>query len=181
MNDMAILSQLIQDNARVPTHEQYAKCAVRLCEEQAQDSAVTIYGLPDDAMIINADKFTPPRNIFKNSKHECKRADYVIVSEEEKCMVYIEMKRGTDPWESIKQQLLGAHCFMMYCKEIGKAFWNKDAFLQEYRPCFVYIGHAAFPKRGTRDRSNTGNHDTPDKALRITGRRRIPFTQFLGS
>ena len=77
-SDMKILSELIKDDALIPPHREYGKPAVLLRERdpQAQDSKITIRGLPEDALIINADVFAAPKEIFKNTRHECKRADY---------------------------------------------------------------------------------------------------------
>ncbi len=180
MADMDILFQMIQKSALVQSQEKYGKLCVTLSEPQAPDSSTIIRNLPDDAMVIKIDVFPSPDRIFKGKKGECKRADYVIISEEKKCIVYIEMKRTKDGWRQIVQQLLGAQCFIRYCQAIGNGFWNEKHFLYGYKSRFISIGHTSIPKRKTRITRNIKPHDTPGKAMKIDWPHHLQFNQLAG-
>ena len=41
--------------------------------------------------------------------------------------------------KSIIEQLEGARCFVIYCKEIGITFWGKQEFLRDYEFRFLSI------------------------------------------
>lgn len=82
MTDMDILSQMIKDSALVQLGDNYGKPFVKLIESQAPDSLATINHLPADSIVIKADEFRSPNDVFKGEKGECKRADYVLISEE---------------------------------------------------------------------------------------------------
>ncbi len=92
MTDTEILSEMIK--SPVQTSEEYGKLLVKLYETQAPDVNVEIRDLPEDAVIIKADDFPPPDTIFKGEKGECCRADYILISEKEKCILYIELKQN---------------------------------------------------------------------------------------
>ena len=51
------------------------------------------------------------------------------------------MKAGkkTSKEKEIIQQLKGAQCFVEYCQAIGKSFWEKQDFLDDYKYRFVSI------------------------------------------
>ncbi len=78
-----ILSQLIKKHALIELEtEQSKKPRVTLKEPSAKYSFVIISNMPDDALVIKADEFESPSSIFNGKHGECKRADYVIISEE---------------------------------------------------------------------------------------------------
>ena len=89
MPDMDILSQMIKGTTLVQPEEEYGKQLVKLSEPQAPDSKATIRNLPADVMIIKVDAFRSPDDVFNGGNGECKRADYVIISAEKKCIIYI--------------------------------------------------------------------------------------------
>ncbi len=177
MTDMDILSQMIKDTALVPPQYEYGNSLVRLYEPQASDSSATIRNLPADTMVIKVDAFRSPDDIFKGLHGECKRADYVIISAEKKCILYIEIKRTRDGWDRIVKQLMGAQCFIKYCQEVGKVFWNEDSFLDCYEERFISIGHTSIAKRKTRITRKEKRHDTPDSAMKIDWPNHLQFNQ----
>ena len=152
MKDIEILKQMISPRALIELTDEYDKKIAVLDEPQEPDSVVTLRNMPDDAFVIKVDQFSAPNNVFKGSHGECKRADYVIISPEKKRIIYIEIKREKDVWDSIVKQLMGAECFVKYCREIGKTFWNENSFLNDYESRFVSIGHTgrSIPKQKTR-------------------------------
>ncbi len=167
MPDMEILSQLIKNTALVPLQDEYGKSFVILYEPQAPDSSATIRNLPADALVIKVDAFRSPDEIFNGGNGECKRADYVIISAEKKCILYIELKRTKDEWTQIVKQLIGAQCFVKYCQEIGKAFWSENDFLSDYKNRFISIGHTSIAKKKTRITRSADIHDTPENAMKV--------------
>ncbi len=180
MPDMNILSQMFKDAALVQKQEEYGKPLVKLSEPQAPDSVATIRNLPADAIIIKADVFGSPDDIFKGNNGECKRADYVIISAEKKCIIYIEIKRKKDEWNQIVKQLIGSQCFVKYCQEVGKGFWNKDDFLNGYKNRFICIGHTSIPKKKTRITRSADCHDTPDQAMKVDWPNYLQFNHLAG-
>lgn len=180
MPDMDILSQMIKGTALVQPEEEYGKPLVKLSEPQAPDSKAMIRNLPADVMIIKVDAFRSPDDVFNGGNGECKRADYVIISAEKKCIIYIEMKRTKDGWNQIVKQLLGSQCFVKYCQEIGKGFWNQNEFLNGYKSRFISIGHTSIAKRKTRITRNAERHDTPDRAMKVDWPNYLQFNQLAG-
>ncbi|MDD4966081.1 hypothetical protein [Halothiobacillus sp.] len=180
MSEMDILSQMIKGTALVQLEEEYGKPIVKLSEPQAPDSSATIRNLPTDAMVIKVDAFRSPDDVFNGGNGECKRADYVIISEEKKCIIYIEMKRTKDGWNQIVKQLLGSQCFVKYCQEVGKGFWNEKNFLIGYKSRFISIGHTSIAKKKTRITRDAEPHDAPDRAMKIDWPNYLQFGQLAG-
>jgi hypothetical protein len=172
MSDIAILKEMIKESATVPLEDDKGKKRVILKEPPPANYYVTIDGMPDDAqvIVIKADAFPAPRNIFNGSNGECKRADFVIIADTatEKIILCIEMKKNKDQNKTIIQQLIGAKCFIEYCKEIGKAFWKRQNFLDGYQYRFVSIAHIPISKRKTRFAPNP-KYFSEMKILQING------------
>jgi hypothetical protein len=177
MPDMLILSQMIKDSALISLQDEYGKKLVKLCDPQAPDSSATIRNLPSDALVIKVDAFRSPDDIFKGKNGECKRADYVIISAEKECILFIEIKQTKDGWDQIVKQLKGAQCFVEYCKEIGKTFWNESSFMTGYKYRFISIGHTSIPKRKTRITKKLKKHDTPKRAMKVDWSNHLQFNQ----
>lgn len=183
MPDIDILNQMINDSAKVQLLNHYNKMKAELAETACPRSSIVIYGIPENAVIIKVDAFLSPDSVFVGSKGECKRVDYVIVSNEggRKIIVYIEMKARKGQLTEIIQQLKGAQCFIAYCREIGKAFWNEPDFMKKYRHRFVSIGHTSIPKRKTRITRGSGKHDQPEKMLKIDWPHYLQFNKIAGA
>ncbi|MCC3507052.1 MAG: hypothetical protein JGK23_31010, partial [Microcoleus sp. PH2017_19_SFW_U_A] len=190
MSDIAILKEMIKESATVPLEEHKGKKQVILKEPPPADYSVTIDGMPDDAqvIVIKADAFPAPNKIFTSSKGQCKRADFVIVADTptEKIIFCIEMKKNKDQNKNIIQQLTGAKCFVDYCQEIGKAFWNQQNFLEAYEYRFVSIGHISISKGKTRNSRSTETndrlteiHDRPDRMLKISRPNKLQFNHLI--
>ena len=114
---------------------------------------------------------------------ECKRADFVIIADagSKKVILCIEMKAGKGGTEKeIIQQLKGAQCFVVYCQEIGRSFWNIPDFLAGYRYRFISIKEISISKRPTRFDTRIDAHDRPDQMLKISGQRHLQFDHLAG-
>jgi hypothetical protein len=181
MLDAEILNLLLRDAVRVELQNSYGKYYVVLDEPQAVDSSVIIRGLPHDSHVIKVDSFSSPDNIFKGVMGECRRADYVIISESKKRILYIELKKTKAAWGHIVNQLMGAECFVKYCREIGKSFWNEPAFMDEYEHRFISIGHTSIAKRKTRIEKTAARHDAPNRAMKIDWPNTLQFNHLAGA
>ncbi|WP_293151238.1 hypothetical protein [Okeania sp. SIO2C9] len=177
---------MIQPRATVVLESEYQKNIVKLTED-CDSYTVTIYGMPndDEVIVIKVDTFSAPTTIFQANRGECKRADFAIIAdiiEKGKFIVFIEMKGGkkTSKEKEIIQQLKGAKCFVEYCQEIGKSFWEKRDFLDNYKYRFVSIKNIKIPKSKTRYESKAKIHDTPENMLKISSPNHIQFNHLIG-
>ena len=143
MSDIAILKEMIKDTATVPLVDYHnsKKLILEEKDEKKPDDkkanyTVDIVGLPDDSdvIVIKVDAcFKSPNSIFNSGDNNiCKRSDFVVIADTgtDKVIVCIEMKAGWPDSKEIRQQLKGSQCFIRYCQEIGKLFWNQDNFLK---------------------------------------------------
>ncbi|MDR3012684.1 MAG: hypothetical protein LBU70_05670 [Chitinispirillales bacterium] len=175
MTDTDILNEMIKDTALIALQfNEYDKPYILLNEPEIPDSNVTIYQPPLDTIVIKADACFSLDNIFKGEKGECKRADYIIISVEKKCILYVELKMMRDSWGKIVKQFKGAQCFVKYCQEIANVFWNKKDFLAGYKNQFINIRHIS-RKRKTRLDKEKQTHSTPETAMKIYSPGRLQF------
>ncbi len=175
MYDFDILQDLIQDDALALAEDEYNKKIIVLKESgnQQPEYSLKIRNVPDDIIAFKADAFPPPNNIFKNSKGECKRADYVVIASDDRAnwIVHIEMKSGKgDSEKEVEQQLRGAQCLVAYCRAIGQEFWQEPAFLEKknYQQRFISIKNIGVAKRETLIEPKSGQHDMPERMLKIS-------------
>lgn len=183
MTDIEVFAQLINGCGQCPVEESYGKGSVLLKEPCCPDSQVRVQGVPLNAIVVRVDSFASPDNVFANSRGECKRADYAIIAEKNSktVVLYIEMKRTKDSFNDIVKQLTGARCFIHYCAELGKAFWNERDFMRNAEHRFVSIGHTSIGKRTTRIERNGSRNDRPDRALKIDWPHYLQFNQLTGT
>lgn len=181
MPDIEILNQMIKADAKVELEDRNGVNQVKLVEPQ-NNTSVTVSGVPQNAIVIKADAFNSPDSVFQGTKGECKRADFVIVADgsNKKVIICIEMKAGKDSEKEIIQQLTGAQCFITYCQEIGKSFWQESGFLKGYAYRFVSINRISIAKRKTRIDRHSSAHDRPDKMLKISSPNRLEFNHLAG-
>jgi len=78
VNGITILQEMLNVSAQVPLQQSVGSTSVELKDKQAKTS-VEITDLPHDSLVIRAEAFKPP-TVFKGSKGERRRADFVIVS-----------------------------------------------------------------------------------------------------
>lgn len=146
---------------------------------------LNITGIPCDTLAFKADMFPDPGQVFENTRHECKRADYVIFARYEETddvwIVYVEMKRGRGVTQDVELQLRGAKCLVAYCRAVGHEFWRERRFLQHYKERFVRVYDIGIAKRPTRP-SRSGDHDDPTRMLSIPAAKGLlQFNKLLGA
>ena len=189
VNDIEILQDMLSSAVRVPLQQEgQNKPSVQLIDDQAA-TAVEIKGLPYDSIVIRAEDFENPLTIFNGSKGERKRADFVIVSNEEqgKWIICIETQAGNDKSEGhIRAQLKGAQCFIGYCKCIGISFWESVEFLDGYQYRFVSMANINSNKVTKKTRPYSPHiqskgelHDTPDAFLKFLQSPSLYFRKLL--
>ena len=180
--DLNILDKMIQDSAKVPLTKSYDKNQVVLTETHGVKYEVTIKNIPKNTLAIQSDLFPAPKIFFNDTKGECKRADYVIVSDEgdRKVMIFIEMKAGKAEEKEVIKQLKGAEALMTYCQKIGQLFWGESNFLTGYALRFISIKHINMPKRETRTKKNPQRCDRPENMLKIYSPTTLYFNRLIG-
>lgn len=173
MDDLEILNRMIHDSAKVNIESKSGsnKASVTLTESQSSTSKVVISGLPPDAIVIKVDAFRSPDTILTETNSQRKRADYIIVANKKgkKNIVHIEIKTTKASEKDIISQLKGSVCFVCYCREIAKQFWNYRKFLSEFSPRFVsFTRTGSIQKRPTRTTKKHPLNDTPAHMLKVS-------------
>ena len=186
MSDIAILKEMLKDSVTVTLERNPHNSVKKQVTLQESDYAVTIAGMPDEAevIVIKTDAFISPNAVFQNSKHECKRADFVIIANtnNHKVIICIELKaRSTTSTETaVIQQLQGAKCFVTYCQEIGKVFWKDNSFLDDYNYRYVSIRNIGISLKPSRNKKEL-IHDKPEKMLKISSPHHLQFNYLTGN
>ena len=184
-SDLVLFKKLIEQNATLQLERTSYDKTNLILEETATGEAsysVTIKGVPRDAFVIKVDEFQPPDRIFKCKHGECKRADYVLITQSDGgCyMIYIEMKRGGGKRKAIIQQLKGAECFVAYCREIVRTFFQQSEFLtQHYESRYVSIKNIGIKKTPTSQKLPTRLNNTPEDMLTISGKEVLHFNEII--
>ena len=187
MSDIIILKEMLQESliASLNPHPYDINKKQVILSEPDANYSVTI-GVPNESevIVIKTDAFKAPTTTFKSSKHECKRADFVIIinSDKHQKIIFIELKaKSTTSKESdIILQFKGARCFITYCQEIGKLFWDEPNFLENYAYRYVSIRNIGLPKKPTRNKIHP-THDLPEKMLKIGAPNRLILNQLIGN
>ena len=191
MSDFEILQDMIRDEIRALVEYEYSKKTIVLQEpgnRRRTEYSLKIRNLPDEIIAFKADAFPPATGIFRNSRGECKRADFVLFASDDRTnwIVYIEMKSGnTGLASAIEQQLRGAQCLVAYCCAIGREFWKEPRFLKKtnYQQRFVSVKNIGIDKRPTRILPPSGRHDAPERLLKINAPAKgaLQFKNLVGS
>jgi hypothetical protein len=182
-DDLIILREMIASSATVPLTETYNQCyEVTLTEPECPASTITIKGVPQDAIVINIKAFDSSfAAMFNGTKGECKRGDYVIIAEKDGSLVIvcIEMKMTKQHHKrrEIIKQHYGSYCFMCYCSELGKVFWDNPRFLQSVRYRYVSIFSNPIKMKKQLD---LDPHNSPETMLQISGNK-IHFSILAGA
>lgn len=183
VSDIAILNDMIKDTAKISPEKSNRGLEVILTESKQPDSLVTIFGLPNDVIIIKVDKFKEPDTIFNCSGGKCKRSDFAIIADtgNKKVIIHIEIKAAKGkPQKKIIDQLKGSDCVIAYCQKVGQNFYDKQDFLKDYKPRFVAFIHTRIPKTKTRQEHKNNAHGSPDDMLMIDTTNTLTFNHLAG-
>lgn len=184
VNDIQILRDMLKSDVQVALQSGQGKPSAKLTDSQS-NTTVEVKGLPHDSIVIKADCFKGPFAVFKKGLDIRKRADFVIVSNDErgnKWIICIETKGGNKTRAKIAAQLKGAKCFINYCKCIGKSFWESEEFLDGYEYRFVGITDLNFnrSRRQTQPFDPARElHNRPDIFKKLPQRSMIHFSKLI--
>lgn len=184
MDDFQILRVLFKKEALACVKEKKWIILEERNNQNNQSYTLNITGIPEDIIAFKADMFPAPICVFKNTKHECRRADYVIIARDEnrnsrRWIVYVEMKRGRGVTQDVELQLRGAKCLVAYCRAIGQEFWGKRLFLERYTEHFVSVNQIGISKRQTRQTRKLRSGVNMLSISAPSGK--LPFNQLLGA
>lgn len=169
---------MLHPTSLITLQDHYDFKKVRLTESQATDSYIEIHKIPQDAFVIDLDRAFNNQHLFQGSRGECKRADYLIISESAERILFIEMKRSSAKAKHIVEQLRGALCAFEYCQIIAREFFEEAEFLNHYPRRFISIRHTGGEKRKTeieRTAAIGAYHCTPDQHLKVSWANSIQF------
>jgi len=181
--DIEVLHKIIVDDAKLKLQEKYGKLNVILNEPQCSGSLVTICNLPENIIVINLDSYWSIDKMFTHDKGQCKRADFVIIANDNQgVIIHIEIKKKKSLEKIIIQQLTGSKCFILFCQNIGQAqaFWNRTSFLNDYVHRYVSIRNISISKKTTRIPPRCGINDCPERMLKISSPHHLMFQHLIG-
>ena len=179
MSDTTVLKRMFQDEIllRLESHHNNKKKVI-LRELQALDSLVEIHNIPSDSIIIDLDRAFNNSMLFKGDQGECKRADFIVISEEKQKVIFIELKRSNLPSKKdIVNQLKGSFCAFEYCKVIAAEFFQERDFLKHYQLRFVNFRQTNIPKKRTIIKREESLHDSPENPLYINKAQVIQYNK----
>lgn len=141
--DHKILSELIADNVIIPIVSSSSSSNEVILTENIDNTSysIKIKGLPKETFILKADEFLALLNFFKGLQGECKRADYIILTniKNQKIAIFLELKSGNPDNKEIIDQLKGSFCLYKYLQKVGQIFCNYTDFLMDYEIKFAVI------------------------------------------
>jgi len=182
VSDTTVLNRMIKDTAKISLLEHYnGKKKVVLIERGTTGSELEIHNIPHDAVVIDVDSSFENANLFASNASECKRSNYIIVSESKKVALFIEMKKGNPDTAGIIKQLKGGLCVFEYCQSIAREFFSENNFLSEYKKRFVVFKQVNLIKKKTAiDKTVIGSHSSPDNLLKVSWAKTIQFGKISG-
>lgn len=196
------LYSIIDDNAFVLLEEKEVNGLKSLLfsEEKKTDSSVTVLGIPDNLIVIKSDRFQPilqqnpsalaskgmykGYSFFKQDSGAGKRADYILLDEDGKRIVFLELSTGSKSGTKVKFQLVGAHAVLDYIRRVGAHFFGLDfeEFIgKDYTYRFVGALKTSYSirKRNTKFQPQVNGSGINEKDfMRFSGHSKLYFQQF---
>lgn len=182
MPDIIKIKELINNKAKVSITIDNGVYVAELKEMKEPTSIIRVAGIPQNSIIINLDDFFPePNQIFASKKHECCRADFILISSngDDKQIVFIELKGGDVKKKHVKDQMRGAECFSRYVVAILDIFWQYSMPLQDYKKHYVLCKYTSSNKRTTDYSLEYKTNDTLDSILTTKGSHTFQYNQFI--
>ncbi len=178
MSDTTILKRLLKEASLVELEDHYpGKKKVTLREPQADDSYLEVFNVPQDSIVIDLDRAFSNSNFYIGSQGECKRADFIIISEYARKILFIELKKSNEKLHYIIKQLKGALCAFEYTQSIVKHFFDENNFLDNYEKRFISVTRTTPGKRKTSIEKDTKVHNSPDEPLALKWTTSIQFNK----
>ena len=177
MPDMTLLKAMLKDTAQIAIQDHYARKKVVLIEHDTEGSRLEIYNIPEDSLVIDVDASLDIRNLINTTNGACKRADYLIISQEKKLVLFIEMKKGNPKTSDIIKQLKGSLCVFKYCQAIAGQFFDTEDFLDDYKMRFVAFKNVNLTKNKTKIDKMSNDHNTPETLMKVSWAKTIQFNK----
>lgn len=119
----------------------------------------------------------------------CKKADYILIDEENNVVFIIEMKSSSDTETKITAQLKGAFCILKYLEYLILNFSNRFRHnarsmpFNGFRYRFISIKQIGNPTKGNKlqDSINFNDFSTPERFLHLRGRNKITYHHLLNN
>lgn len=183
--DWALLDKMIHRNARIPIDPCDDPKRITLNEEGNGDSYdLKILDAPKDAIVIKVDESFENTELLSSLPDQRRLADFIIVSEQEKIVLFVEMKkkRGLRNLSRKKTvaQLKGGLCVFKYCQSLAEQFHDRDDFLgRGYEQRFVVLVKTAYRPRLTRRKVDILPHDDPGNIMEFYFPSSIEFGEIM--
>jgi hypothetical protein len=121
-------------------------------DSSAKLKKVEIIDVPDNSILIKIDYGKPYENFRSENGHR-RRCDYLLIARldnNNKRLLFIEMKSNSFIPEEITQKFLASECLLDYIVSMLKRFHDKEFNLNGYKKRFVSFQNKRIDKRPVR-------------------------------
>ncbi|ATF74371.1 hypothetical protein [Pasteurella multocida] len=154
-------------------------------QEVVREYTVVLSGVPNNSILIKLDenKFDVSGIFSSSIEGICKKADYILIDNENHKVNFIELKLGSSfTANEITQQLIGAECIFKYigylivnyCK---KKNWNNSLPFSHYCYNYVAICNIKISRKISYHKAN--KRTSPRNFLRIDYAQKIPYKRLI--
>jgi hypothetical protein len=140
-------------------------------EENAPEAKLrkmVIRDVPEGSLLLKMQQYPELRNIFKSTRGECKRCDYILLtpSGNDLYAIFIEMKSHRPDNRDPIPQFRGADCFMTYCRAVAEQFYDTAFSSCSAKKRFVlfYVNNAN--KKSFSPRPVRAVHSSPENMMK---------------
>lgn len=177
----------------------YGKDCLVLSEKGQPGSDLTVIDVPDNLVVIKSDQFMPLKvekiecegrqyrgpSFFKDGTGASDRADFILIDENGKHVVFLELKSGNETEEHIVAQLVGAHAVLDYIRRVGAHCLglSRDDFLgKDFSVHFAGACNTSYSirKRPTRPRV-AGSGESAKRFRKFSGCDKIHYRTLCGA
>jgi hypothetical protein len=123
-----------------------------------------IRGVPKGSLLLRMQRYPEPRHIFKSTKGECKRCDYIVLAPWKSGLyiLYVEMKSSRLDNRDTIPQLRGADCFMTYCRALAERFHSAEISSCPFEKRFILFCVKNSNKKSIVPRTASAVHSSPE-------------------
>jgi hypothetical protein len=130
---------------------------------------IVIRDVPEGSLLLKMQQYAGPHNVFKSTKGECKRCDYIVLtlSKNDLYVLFIEMKSSSPDNRDTIPQFKGADCFMTYCRAVAETFHDVavSSCSSEKRYILFYVNRSN--KRSMSHRPMKVVHSSPENMMKF--------------